>query len=84
MQIATIPQVPQVAAYRQVVVEAAGVTTMYEAVASVGAAAASAVWSAWKTVITVSGSTTTVTRTWADGNAAYDNVATNLTSLSYS
>lgn len=52
----------------------------YEATAPAGTAQASALWRAKK--VTVSGGTTTVT--WADGNANYDNVATDLTALSYS
>lgn len=52
----------------------------YEATAPAGTAQASALWRAKK--VTVSGGTTIVT--WADGNANYDNVATDLTALSYS
>lgn len=48
--------------------------------AAVGASQASAVWQAQK--IAVSGSNTTIL--WADGNDNYDNVATDLTALSYS
>jgi len=52
----------------------------YSASAIVGSLEASAVWQAQK--VTVSGSDTTVT--WADGDTLYDNVATDLTALTYS
>lgn len=52
----------------------------YVALAPAGTAQATAGWQAY--LVTVSGGTTTVT--WADGNKNYDNVATDLTALSYS
>lgn len=52
----------------------------YVAVAPVGSAQASAVWQVKK----VNSSAGTTTITWADGNINFDNVATDLTSLSYS
>lgn len=52
----------------------------YVAVAPPGTEQATAGWRAY--LVTVSGGTTTVT--WADGNSNYDNVATDLTALSYS
>ena len=55
-------------------------TTTYVAKAAVGSAESAASWQAKK--ITVSGSDTTIT--WADGNTNYDNIATDLTALSYS
>ncbi len=47
--------------------------------ASPGALQASSVWQACKI-----DETTGLVMTWADGNSAFDNVATDLTSLSYS
>ena len=55
-------------------------TTTYIAVAPVGSLQSSAVWQVKQ--ITVSGNDTIFT--WADGNANFDNVATDLTALSYS
>jgi hypothetical protein len=52
----------------------------YIAIAPIGTSQATAGWQAKK--IAVSGGDTTIT--WADGNANFDNVATDLTSLSYS
>lgn len=54
-------------------------TTTYVGRAAVGSAQSSAVWQAQK----IDESSGTVV-TWADGNANFDNVATDLTSLSYS
>lgn len=54
-------------------------TTTYVAVAPTGSAQSSAVWQAKK----IDESSGTVI-TWADGNANFDNVATDLTALSYS
>jgi len=50
----------------------------YEAYAPVGSLQASAVWKAMATDLT------TLVTTYADGDASYDNVATDLTALSYS
>lgn len=55
-------------------------TTTYVAYAPPGTTQATAGWRVKK--IAVSGSDTVIT--WADGNASYDNVATDLTALSYS
>lgn len=55
-------------------------TTVYVACAPIGTAQASATWQAKK--IATSGNDTTIT--WADGNANFDNVATDLTALTYS
>lgn len=52
----------------------------YVGIAACGTAQATAAWQAKK--ITVSGSDTTIT--WADGNANFDNVATDLTAPTYS
>lgn len=52
----------------------------YIAIAAIGSAQASAVWQAFK--ISVSGDDTVFT--WADGDENFDNVATDLTALSYS
>jgi hypothetical protein len=52
----------------------------YVAIAPIGTAQATAGWQAKK--IAISGGDTVIT--WADGNASFDNVATDLTSLSYS
>lgn len=53
----------------------------YEAWASPGSSAASAVWKCRKS----DGSTSNkITKTWADGNENYDNKADNLSSLTYS
>ena len=52
----------------------------YVGVAEPGIAQATAKWRCRK--INVSGGTTTIT--WADGNTEFDNVATDLTALSYS
>lgn len=52
----------------------------YIATAPIGTAQATAGWQVKK--VTVSGSDTTIT--WADGDAEFDNVATDLTALSYS
>jgi len=52
----------------------------YIAIAPIGTAQATAGWQAKK--IAVSGGTTVIT--WADGNANFDNIATDLTSLNYS
>lgn len=54
-------------------------TDTYIAKAAVGSSQSSAVWQAQK--IAVSGSNTTIL--WADGNDSYDNVATDLTALTY-
>jgi len=51
----------------------------YVAKGPLGASQASAVWQAKKI-----DETTGVVITWADGNDKYDNVATNLTTLTYS
>ena len=55
-------------------------TTTYVASAPIGSAQASAVWQVKK--IAVSGSDYLIT--WADGNSNFDNVATDLTTLTYS
>ena len=55
-------------------------STTYIAYAPTGTAESAAAWKAFK--IVTSG-TSTVT-TWADGDTKYDNVATDLTALSYS
>jgi len=52
----------------------------YVGIAPIGTAQTTSGWQCKK--ISVSGATTTVT--WADGNANFDNVATDLTSLTYS
>ena len=52
----------------------------YVALALAGTAEATPEWRAYK--VTVSGDDTTIT--WADGNTLCDNVATDLTALSYS
>lgn len=52
----------------------------YVAKALIGSSQASAIWQAKK--IAVSGSNITIT--WADGNANFDNIATDLTILTYS
>lgn len=52
----------------------------YIGVAKPGTAEATAKWQCKK--IAVAGGTTTIT--WADGNADFDNVATDLTALTYS
>ena len=54
-------------------------TSVYIGTAIIGTEQSAAAWQAKK--ITTSGTTTTVT--WADGNANYDNVATDLTALTY-
>lgn len=54
-------------------------TTTYVAKANPGALQSSAVWQCMK-IDESSG----MVITWADGNANYDNVATDLTALSYS
>ena len=51
----------------------------YVAYAPIGTAQASALWQAFK--VAVSGETTTIT--WADGDALYNNIASDLTSLTY-
>ena len=56
-------------------------TLTYLAIASPGTAQASALWQARLIDTTVSGTTVI---TWADGNAEFDNVATNLSALTYS
>jgi hypothetical protein len=55
-------------------------TTTYIAKAAPGSSQATPVWQAKR--ISVSGSDTLIE--WADGNAKYDNSATDLTALSYS
>lgn len=55
-------------------------TTTYVAKAPAGTTEATAGWQAKK--IAVSGSDTTIT--WADGDTNFDNIATDLTSLTYS
>jgi len=55
-------------------------TTTYVGFAAVGTAEATSIWQARK--VTITGSDTTVT--WADGDDSFDNVATDLTALSYS
>ena len=52
----------------------------YIAVAPIGTAQATAGWQAYR--VEVSGANTIIT--WADGNDNFDNVATDLTTLSYS
>lgn len=54
-------------------------TDTYVAIAAPGSAQSSAVWQAKK----IDEATGTVV-TWADGNGAFDNVATDLTALTYS
>lgn len=54
-------------------------SSVYIGTATIGTEQSSAAWQAKK--ITTSGTTTTVT--WADGNANYDNIATDLTALTY-
>lgn len=54
-------------------------TSTYVAKAPIASAQASAIWQA-KKIDTTSG----VVITWADGNASFDNVATDLTALTYS
>ena len=51
----------------------------YVAKATVGTAQSSAYWQAKK----ISDDGTTLTIKWADGNDRFDNVATNLTTLTY-
>ena len=51
-------------------------TTMYACKAAIGSALASAVWQIRK-IVTASG----VVITWCDGNASYDNTATNLATV---
>jgi len=55
-------------------------TTVYVAQAPIGTAQATAGWQC-KKIATAAGTTTI---TWADGNANFDNVATDLTVLTYS
>jgi hypothetical protein len=62
----------------QKVTEAGDIT--YIALAPTGTAQSAAAWRAYK--VTVSGADTTIT--WADGDTNFDNVATDLTALSYS
>lgn len=56
-----------------------GTNVVYLAIAAPGSNQSSAVWQARK-IDTSSG----VVITWADGDASFDNVATDLTALSYS
>ena len=56
-------------------------TLTYLAIASPGTAQTTAKWQARKIDTSVSGTTVV---TWADGNAEFDNVATDLTALTYS
>lgn len=55
-------------------------TTTYVGLAPIGSAQASAVWQAQK--ISTTGASTIIE--WADSNANFDNVATDLTALTYS
>lgn len=76
----------QCAQLKLVIVDGA-TTTIYEALAPAGTAATAAGWQCTKTVITVAGGTTTIARTWADGNVRFDNVpgaaGAGLSALSY-
>jgi hypothetical protein len=71
------------ATFRTTTKQACKITTSgsitYVAFAPVGSSQASAVWQCQKL-----DETTGMVVTWADGNANYDNVATDLTALSYS
>ena len=62
----------------------AGTVTTYIALALPGATTDEAVWRASKIVEVTSGDIITTTITWADGNAEFDNLATDITALSYS
>jgi hypothetical protein len=53
----------------------------YVAIAPIGTGQTEAKWQAKKIDQSVAGTTVV---TWADGNDAFDNIATDLTSLSYS
>lgn len=55
--------------------------TTYIAIAAPGTDQASALWQVKRIVDDGAG---TVTITWADGNGSFDNIATDLTALSYS
>jgi len=83
MRITGSSYIPEMVANVQVIVDDTDVTTVYAAVAPIGTALSSAAWMAWKKVITVIGTTTTIVITWADGDSSYDNVATDLTALTY-
>ncbi len=61
------------------IIEASGYT--YVGKADPGSAAGSAVWQCMRIDETSAGSNTI---TWADGNTEFDNVLSNITSLSYS
>lgn len=80
-----ITPVSKLVAEKTTIVTSGTTTTIYNGVAPMGTAQSAAGWQCKKTVIdgSVSG-TKTLTKTWADGNANFDNVATDLTALTYS
>jgi hypothetical protein len=59
-------------------------TVFYIAFAEPNTAEAAAAWQACRIAVTAGGGFTSYRLTWADGDNEFDNVATDLTALSYS
>lgn len=74
---------PKKFAEKKTIVVVGLVTTIYYAIAEVGTAEVTAAWQVQKKVIDTT-TNTEIRITWADGNDLFDNVATDLTLLSYS
>jgi hypothetical protein len=66
----------------KITTSADGLTT-YVAFAEPGTSAAAAKWQAKKIVQSAAADPMNITTTWADGNNDFDNVATDLTTLTY-
>lgn len=78
-------QVSELVAEKNTIIKNGAVTTIYKAIAPIATALSTAGWQINKTVIDTSVTdVTNLVVTWCDGNAEFDNVATDLTSLSYS
>jgi hypothetical protein len=69
---------------RQKIVEDSSTLTTYVCTAPCGTTEAEGKWQIKRIVEATVGTVTTTQITWADGNDAFDNVATDPTALSYS
>jgi len=78
-------EVSKLVAEHKTIVKNGSILTIYRAIAPIGTALATAKWQAYKKVVDTSVTDTTdMVTTWADGDAEFDNVATDLTALTYS
>ena len=68
---------------KQQIIESGSITTFYKAIAQTGTLQSTSEWQAYKQVIDET-SGTVITKTWADGNDLFDNIATDLSVLTYS